>query len=216
MKILLYGATGRLGKLVLEKALNNGHEVNVLARNISRIQNQSNLNKFEGDVLNELDIKKAIAGCDVVINTLNISRKSDFPWSKLRTHETFISDAMRKLIPIAKKSNIKRIITCSAWGTLETKKNTNWIFKFLIDYSNVGLAYKDHERQEKIIENSGINYTVVLPVILSKGVEEEIKETMDNTPKPSSSISRASVAKFIIDSLNRNDLINKKVVISNA
>ena len=60
MKVLLLGATGRTGKLVLEEALLKGHQVNVLARNSSRIQGSENLTVFEGNVTDTEDIKKAI------------------------------------------------------------------------------------------------------------------------------------------------------------
>jgi len=215
MKILLLGATGRTGKLVLKKALENGFQVNCLARNIERIEKRDGLTIFDGNPNNETDLKKAISECNCVINVLNISRKSDFPWSSLTTPITFLSDVMNLLVRISENKDIKRISVCSAWGVAETKNDIPKWFKWFIDNSNIGIAYKDHERQEKIISESKLNWTIVRPVGLSNSKKEEkIRETFNNKPKPNILISRHSVAKYLLESLGNNSLTEKKVVIS--
>ncbi|WP_219007195.1 NAD(P)-dependent oxidoreductase [Aquimarina litoralis] len=215
MKILLLGATGRTGKLVLTIALEKGYQVHCLARKSERIAQKDGLTIFEGDPNNKEDLYRAMAGCDGVISVLNISRKSDFPWSSLRTPKTYLSEVMAKLVPIAKEYNIKRISICSAWGVAETKKDIPKWFKWFIDNSNIGIAYKDHEKQEKIISNSNANWTIVRPVGLTNSKRiEQVKETFDNKPKPSILISRKSVATYLLESLENDSLIKRKVVIS--
>ena len=215
MKILLLGATGRTGKIVLELALEKGHQVTCLARKTERIEKRKGLTIFEGNPTNEIDLKKAIAACDSVVNVLNISRKSDFPWASLRTPKTLISDTMDSLVRISDNKNLKRIVICSAWGVAETRKDIPKWFKWFIDNSNIGMAYKDHERQEKKITESKLNWTIVRPVGLSNSRKEEtVKETFANHPKPTILISRQSLAKYLVESLENNTLIQKKVVIS--
>lgn len=215
MKILLLGATGRTGKLVLERALENGHSVNCLSRNSQRIKQKDKLKIFEGNPNTSTDLKKAISDCDAVISVLNISRKSDFPWSKLRTPKTYLSDVMQLLVPIAQKGNSNRIAICSAWGVEDSREEIPKWFKWFIDNSNIGIAYQDHQRQEKIITASHLDWTIVRPVGLTNSKrKEKIKETFENKPKPSLVISRKSVAEYLVESLNRTDLIRKKVVIS--
>ena len=78
MKLLLLGATGRLGAHILEKLVRAQHEVHTLVRDRSKVTIQSpNLQVFEGDPTNIADLRKALAGCDYVIGALNISRTSD-------------------------------------------------------------------------------------------------------------------------------------------
>ncbi len=60
MKILLLGATGRTGKLVLQKALNKGYQVTCLARNSNRISKQDRLTIVEGNPTNEMDLGNVI------------------------------------------------------------------------------------------------------------------------------------------------------------
>jgi len=215
VKLLLLGATGRTGKLVMKKALDKGYQVNCLSRKPERIQKSNGLTIFEGNPNNESDLDMAISGCDKIISVLNISRKSDFPWASLRTPKTYLSDVMTKLVPIAKEHNIKRISICSAWGVAETKNDIPKWFKWFIKNSNIGVAYKDHERQEKILSNSNIDWTIIRPVGLTNSKREDpIKETFDNKPKPNILISRKSVAEYLLESLEKDALIKKRVVIS--
>ena len=155
--------------------------------------------------------------CSAVVSALNISRTSDFPWAKLRTPKTYLSDVMSNVITLAKKLSIKRVVVCSAWGVLETRKDIPFWFRRTIDFSNIGVAYKDHERQEKLLEASHMDWTIIRPVglINSKKIQN-IQESHENVPKPSLIISRRSVGHFMIDCIENTALIGKKVVISKA
>lgn len=214
-KILLLGATGRTGKLLLKLAMNRGFVIHCLSREVNRIKKHDRIIVFEGRTDNPHDVKRAIKGCDFVISTLNISRKSDFPWANLRTPKTFLSDTMSILVELAKKENIKRICICSAWGVSETIDQIPFWFKWIILNSNISYAYLDHERQERILQSSGLDWTIVRPVGLYNSKRlRAIKETKDNYPKPSLLISRLSVADYMLSSLFNKELIKKKIVIS--
>ena len=200
---------------MLKEALEKGYQVNCLARKSERIEKVDGLKIFEGDPINEDDLNRAVSGCSCVISVLNISRKSDFPWARLRTPKTYLSNVMSNLIPIANYHKVKRISICSAWGVAETKNDIPKWFKWLISSSNIGLAYKDHERQERIVSDSDIDWTIVRPVGLTNSKrKEQIKETFGNAPKPGILISRKSVATYLLESLENDLLIKRKVVIS--
>lgn len=214
MRILLLGATGRTGRHVLTETLFLGHTVHVLARKSERISSHENLRIFEGDVLNLEDLERAIDGCDHVISCLNVSRHSDFPWAKLRTPPTLMSDVTRLLTQLSNHHPIKRLVFCSAWGVAETRSEIpNW-FRWFIDNSNIGVAYKDHERQEILLEESKLNWTIVRPVGLTNGKKKEVRESYNKKPKPSLTISRKSLASYLISSLASADKIHHKVVVS--
>lgn len=217
MKILLLGSTGRTGELVLKAATEKGYEVNCLIRNADRIKEGNGIKVFEGNPAHKADLEKAIAGCDYVINVLNISRKSDFPWSKLRTPEKYLSEVMNGLVSIAEQESVKRILICSAWGVAETRKDIPKWFKWFIENSNISFAYRDHERQEKILMESSLDWTIIRPAGLTHSKKEEkIRTTFGKEPKPTLTISRKSVARFMVESLESDKLIGKKVVISKA
>lgn len=215
MKVLLLGATGRTGKLVLKRALEQDLKVNALVRNSERIKPHPNLEIFQGDPADAADLEKAISDCNYVISVLNISRKTDLPWSPLRTPQRYLSTVMGILVALAEKEKIQRVVTCSAWGVAETRNDIPGWFRWFIDNSNIGVAYRDHERQEQILSRSNVDWTIVRPVGLTNFKRKQnIRVTLNNEPRPSLMISRAGVAQFMVDSLNNPDLINKMVTIS--
>ncbi len=214
-QILLLGATGRTGRLVLEKALKHNYTVNCLARASSRLTAREGLTVFEGNPTNADDLSIAMKDCKVVISVLNISRNSDFPWSALRTPKSFMSATVRNISKVAKDHGIKKVIVCSAWGVAESRKDIPFWFRWTIDSSNIRMAYADHEKQELILSSSGLNYVIVRPTgLVNTKKRQKVRESFLNNPKPNLLISRASVASYLVDCIKRDDLLGKKVVIS--
>ena len=216
MKILLLGATGRTGKLILAEALNQGYTLNCLVREPKKIKdNHKLLTIYKGSPERISDLEHAMKECDAVISALNISRNSDFPWSRLRTPRTFLSDVMENVIYVAEKNNTNRIVICSAWGVAETKADLPFWFKMLIEKSNIGVAYEDHERQENILKSSSLRWTIVRPSgLINSNKEKKIIESYGNDPKPNMTISRKNVAKFMVNALANKNLIGRTAVIS--
>ena len=216
MKILLLGATGRTGKLVVDEALQRGHELNCLVRDPQKIKSvHERLKVFQGSPEKKSDLEASIKNCEAIINVLNVSRNSDFPWSKLRTPPMFLSEVMKNVIELAENHNVKRIVVCSAWGAAETKNDLPAWFRWLIDNSNIGYTYRDHERQEKLIMKSNLSWTIVRPVGLTNFKKyQEIVESFNNKPKPRMTVNRISLAKYLVEAISNESLVYKTPVIS--
>jgi D-arabinose 1-dehydrogenase-like Zn-dependent alcohol dehydrogenase len=72
MKILVFGATGRVGQSFVQKSLKNGHELTVFVRNKQKINAvQSNVQIIEGDIYDgdAFDKLKKVE-FDVVVNVI--------------------------------------------------------------------------------------------------------------------------------------------------
>jgi putative NADH-flavin reductase len=216
MKILILGATGRTGKYVLEEALNKGYEVNVLVRNAKKINTKSEkLKIFEGNSTNINDLKNAIVGCSSVLSALNISRNSDFPWAPLRTPKDYLERTIENLIKLGTEIKLEKVIVVSAWGVAETKQDIPFWFRFLIDFSNIKYGYMGHEKSEELLQKSNLNWTAVRPVgLINSKKLKPIINTINNFPKPRLTISRKSVAQFMLSILENNLYHNQAVTIS--
>ena len=165
---------------------------------------------FEGLPTDKAQLDKAMQGCEAILSALNISRTSDFPWAKLRTAANFLSETAKCLAELAPKHRISRIIVTSAWGTKETYKYIPWWFKWVINHSNVGVAYRDHERQEDIFAASALNYTIVRPVgLINSSKSKKVITSLNNQPKPNLTISRGDVARFMIDVLTEGVFVKQ-------
>ncbi|QCX01667.1 SDR family oxidoreductase [Aggregatimonas sangjinii] len=185
MRILVLGATGRTGKRIVAYALAQGYQVNCLVRDVDRIAAKPNLNRIEGSTTITTDVQHALQGCSAIVSALNISRTSDFPFAPLRTPKEFLSKTMANVISVANKNGIKRIVSCSAWGVADTRKDIPFWFRWMIDFSNIKYAYRDHERQEALLEKSAMEWTIVRPVGLTNGrKDQKIIESIQNFPKP--------------------------------
>ena len=211
MRILILGATGRTGRFLVEEAVKQGYDINVLLRDKGRLNVSSkSITLFEGTPSNINALLPAMQGCEAILSTLNISRTSDFPWAPLRTPKNFLSAAMENIIKAADQLQIKRIIITTAWGVSETKKEIPFWFRWLIDYSNIGYAYRDHELQEELLKNTSLNYTAIRPSALTNALNnKEILISFNNSPSPRLIISRQNVARFMLYVL-KNDLYIKQ------
>ncbi|MFB9842899.1 NAD(P)-dependent oxidoreductase [Mucilaginibacter ginsenosidivorans] len=216
MQILVLGGTGRTGRLVIDEALKRGHSVSVVVSHEYRLKHAPRLlDVHEGTPLNKYTLSAAMKGCDAIISTLNISRMSDFPWAALRTSEDFLSVSMKNILEASAEQKVKRIIMTSAWGVGETWKDIPFWFRWLVNNSNIHYAYYEHERQEELLKNSDAEWTAVRPAGLTDSMKErEIKVSLNNSPKPSLTISRLNTAKFMLDVLEKGLYIRQCPVIS--
>ncbi|MDN5201304.1 SDR family oxidoreductase [Fulvivirgaceae bacterium BMA10] len=216
MKILILGGTGRTGIWTVKEAIARGHEVVALARNPTKIPYRfDRLTIIKGTPEDQEAIAKAIQGCNAVISTLNISRKSDFPWAKLRTPQDFLARMISLLIPLCTTNGINRLIIVSAWGARESNQEIPGWFRWFINNSNIGYAYKQHGLQEEMLEKSELNWTSVRPVGLTNSKKrKEIRVSFHGKPKPKLTISRRNVARFMLDALEKELYIKEKPTIS--
>lgn len=197
----MLGATGRTGRLILQKALEGRHEVTVIARDPSKVQGL-NVSVIQGTPYDSSTMKSATKTCDAVICALNISRTSDNPWAKLRAPQDLISRSIRNALEAMKERDIKRIISLSALGADDSKKKMPFIFNFIVSMSNLKYAFLDHTRQEVLLAQSDSDWTVIrLPMLTEETGEVEVLVNRNDDAKLKRNINRESVARFVISNL---------------
>jgi putative NADH-flavin reductase len=92
MNILIIGGTRGIGLEVAKQALEAGHRVTLLARHPEKTPlSHPNLRIEKGDAFHPEDVRRAVAGQDVVVSALGIgpTRKpviasADWPWQAAR------------------------------------------------------------------------------------------------------------------------------------
>ena len=216
MRILLLGATKGLGKEILKEALSLGFEINCLVRNAKKFPiEQNNIRVFEGDATSSIDLENAVQDSKIIISTLNVMRKNLFPWSNITNDKNTISKSSKNIIDISKRKKIKHLISISAWGVNESLDHIPIWFKLLIKNSNLKYPYIDHGKSEKLLVNSNLNWTILRPSALVNFLNNhQVKESISLKNKPSLIISRKSLAKFIINIVDKKNYYNKIVTVS--
>jgi len=154
---------------------------------------------LEGSPTDPRLLNEALQGIDAVVVSLNINRTSDNPFAKITSPLTLISDSVGALIPAMEQNNVKRIVSISASGVGDSYKQLPLVARLFLRSSNIWKAYEDHARQEQLLRKSGLEWTIVRPVMLTN---KDTDKAIATIGKPTgSTISRKAVATFILDAL---------------
>lgn len=107
MKIALIGATGFVGKAVLEELLSRGHSVRALQRDAAQLAARAGLETRAVDVLGTADLATELAGVDAVVSAFNAG------WSNPNLHDDFLrgSDAIANA---ARQAGVRLIVVGGA------------------------------------------------------------------------------------------------------
>jgi len=202
LNILLLGATGRVGSVILKNALQDQHSVRAVVRNKNNVRlNSPGLTVHEGDVLNPEVIEESIKGTDVIISALNTDGGST------------LSDSMPHIIRQMKKKQLKRIITIGTAGILQARSVPH-LFRFQSAESK-RTTTKDAEEHLKaylLLKDSGLDWTVVCPTYLPVGERKgKYRYEKDFLPEQPSSISIYDTGDFAYQQLFCNDFIHARV-----
>src|SRR5438552_6899798 len=110
LRIVLFGATGRTGHLLLQRALRLGHNVSAYVRDPARLEvKHDRLHVVRGDVLDPLSVHWAVAGADAVLSALGFSARRPPP---------ILSDGVRHILDGMETHRVRRIVILSAAGAL--------------------------------------------------------------------------------------------------
>jgi putative NADH-flavin reductase len=197
MKVTVFGATGSIGKQLISQSLEKGHEVTAFCRDISKLQEfkHANLSFITGDVFNFAEVSKAVSNQDVIIIALGSgkSRKSNVR-----------SVGTKNIIEAMKANGVQRLICQTTLGTQESNANLNFFWKYIMFGWYLKQIFQDHELQEKYVQESGLDWTIVRPGAFTNGEKTEIYQHGFGPEIKSLKlkISRADVADFILKQLN--------------
>lgn len=77
MKIIVFGATGGVGRHVVNQALQTGDEVTAFVRDLTKLQIENDhLHVVRGDATNAEEVSAAFAGHDAVVSCLGSNKMS--------------------------------------------------------------------------------------------------------------------------------------------
>ncbi|MBU6154236.1 MAG: NAD(P)H-binding protein [Bdellovibrionales bacterium] len=93
-KILLTGATGYVGGLLLERLISAGHEIHVLARSPEKVVNRPGVEIFKGDIRDHDSIASAMKDCQIAYYLVHgLNTHFAFEYEESRSAQTFTAAA---------------------------------------------------------------------------------------------------------------------------
>lgn len=213
MKIAIFGATGIVGKAVVDEALKAGHELTVLTRDDSKIKaNSKRLHVVEGDVTDRNVVHRLLQGQEAVIQTLGIGGKGD------GKPTTFVSECNKTIMEEMEKANVKRLVAISVIGAGDSISFLPWLYRKLV----MPLFMKwfqaiidDKNRMEAMIVKSQLDWTIVRSATVNnKPATGRYNATLTGE-KLKFSISAKDLAKFIVGEVAEQKYIKHSPTISN-
>jgi uncharacterized protein YbjT (DUF2867 family) len=193
MKTIIFGATGTLGRHLVENALHSGHQVTAFARRPEALAfDHPNLTRIAGDVLDPAAVAAAITGREAVLVALGAGRKGG-----VRTGGT------HNIIAAMKQAGLARLVCLSTLGAGDSRALLNFFWKRIMFGLLLRPAYADHQAQEALVRESGLDWTIVRPGAFSDGpATGDYRHGFPVTAKNLAlKISRADVADFMIGQL---------------
>ena len=211
MKIVLWGSTGLTGREVLSQALDAGHKVKIIIRNIDQIKtDHNNLSVMQGDVLNPQSVMEAVTNGDVVISALG----SGASFKQARKPTTLYSKGFANIVAAMRKKKIRRFIALLSVGTVPDP-NEAFIHKKIIRPLIRG-TYDDMRRAENVLaECDDIDWTGVRPLrLMNTPRTGKYRTSVDILPAGGVEISRADVAEFMLKQACNQEHLRSYVTIA--
>ena len=209
MKIVVFGATGTVGKQLVQQALFNGDTVRAFGRNVytTDLPDDENLQRIQGALFDEKEVLDAVKGCDAVLSVIGGGIESS---DRTRTL------GMKNIIAQMKKAGVNRIVALGGLGVLNADEDT-----LLIDQEGYPPEYvpvgKEHQKAWEMLKASDLQWTFVCsPNIISAGPTGIFTTAADYPPtKNNYRINAGDLALFMLSELKKNEFTQHRVGISN-
>lgn len=201
MRITVFGANGRVGKLVVAELLSRGHEVTAFVHNHSGFEEGPLLKIVKGDAGDPAAVKKAIQQADAVISALS-------SWGT--PSKDILTKGMRAIIPAMQAGSITRLISVTgaeAEAAGDHKGVIHRISKVALGLIG-GKILKDGEAHIRLLGQSDLDWTVVRsPIMNERGAANY--QLVDKRPLPSATINRHAVARCLVELLDDKQYVKQ-------
>lgn len=192
MKIIVFGATGGVGRSVVGQALEKGFDVTAFVRTPSKLNlSDEHLTIIRGNAFNKEEVAAAVGGHDAVVSCLGSS--------KGMKKSTELEEMTKNIVDGMQKHQIKHIIyTASAGVENEIPGISGKIIMKLLKNALI-----DHRKAVDYIKSHDLNFTILRPMgLTNKDFTGGYRETGTGLPDKSRTIPRADVAHFIVKALS--------------
>ncbi len=156
MKLAVFGATGPTGRQFVEQALARGHELRALVRPQSTAP--PGVEAVVGDVLDADAVASTISGTEAVACILGLPKGEG----------TVISDGTANIVKAMTAQQVNRLVAVTVHGLNDSKDDAGFFGKVIVA-KLAKSRFEDRARQEQVIFDSGLDWTVLRPARLADG-----------------------------------------------
>ena len=210
MRILVTGATGRTGQEVVRQALAQGHEVNALVRSVAKAAALiPHARLEEGDGRDSAAVNRALRDCDAVVSALG-TRDVTFV-----REVTVNSESTRTLVAAMRRQHVSRLVCVTGLGAGDSAGHGGFMYDRIIKPLILRTIYHDKDRQEAVVKESGLDWVIVRPSILTdKPATGRVRAFTDLRGFHGGYIARADVAAFLLAQLGSDEWLHRTPLIT--
>jgi putative NADH-flavin reductase len=155
-------------------------------------------------------MKRALAGVDVVIQSLGVSAGPEAIFERTR----LFSKATQVLVTAMEQAQIKRLICVTGFGAGDSRGRGGFLYNVAF-HLLVGRIYDDKDVQERIVRRSKLDWVIVRPVILTNGPRTNAyRALVDPRDWACGFVSRADVADFLVKQIDNDAFLHKTPVLT--
>lgn len=192
MNITIFGASGKVGRLVVAELLSRGHTVTVFVRKSGSFNSSTSLRVIEGDIYQPQTVARAVVGADAVICTLG-------SWGSAK--KDILMVGMQHIIPAMNHSRVQRIVTLTGADARADGDRVGILNRVMHVLLRIVAAkiLSDGENHINQLQQSNLNWTVVRsPIMNNRGIPENFQLT-HTRPLPWAFVNRTAVARSLVD-----------------
>ncbi|MGV1760913.1 NAD(P)-dependent oxidoreductase [Rhizobium sp. A22-96] len=205
MKVLVLGATGGTGRLIVRDAMAKGHSVVALVRSKARADLPGG-DVIEGDARDEAALMRALDGCDAVISALGTGMGF--------RRVTLLTVAAQALVTAMTRKGARRLVCISALGVGDSRGHGGFVFDRLFQPLLLSQAYKDKNGQEAAIRASSLDWILVRPAMLTDDTARgDARAFTDLAGVNGGKIARADVSRFAVEQLTVDTWLGRTPVL---
>lgn len=162
MNIVVLGATGSTGQLLVQAALAQGHEVLAFVRRTGVLRPQPRLRIVQGSLQNPQDLLSAFTGADAVISCLG--QRPSLRAFCLGSH--FQRHSLPAIIAAINGAQVPRFILQSSFGAGASAAQAGWFLRTFLYGLIAKKMFDDKAIAEQALAQCQANWTAVYPVTL--------------------------------------------------
>ncbi|OAA32657.1 NAD(P)-binding domain protein [Moelleriella libera RCEF 2490] len=193
MHILVIGASGRNGQLVVAEALareHPAHTVTALVRRTSPFphhHHDERLTVVRGTPLDATAVHEALHASpaaplpDAIVIALSQRRASDSPFARMSpdASPTLMADALRTILRVVQQTQQQqqqqqqqwrpKLVVNSSQGVGDSWASMTAPVRWLFRWSNMRIALRDHAEVDGLVRSSGLDFVLARPPRLVDG-----------------------------------------------
>lgn len=161
-RIFVAGASRGIGAAVVEQALSLGWTVHAMARSpMTAFGSHPRLMPVLGDCREPTLLAEGVMGCDAAVNTIGTGPA----WSQVTLFSAHTSALLRAMWG----ANVRRLIAVTGLGAGDSRGHGGFLYDRIVYPLALAQVYADKDRQEVLIRQSGLQWTILRPGMLTNG-----------------------------------------------